>query len=101
MDTVQQELLSATQVAGVLGRTVNAINLAASRRDERLAPLPIKVGRRNYWTMESVKAWIAAKAGKAAEKQAQAQAAPRHRGRPKKGEERQSARISKPAKDGE
>lgn len=61
-DITTPRLLRKEQLAPMLGRTVRAIALAATARNENLVPLPIKIGRGLFWTVESVQDWITKKA---------------------------------------
>ena len=121
-------LLKKEQVAVIIGSSPDAVACAVKRHRTDLAPTPIKIGRRNYWTPESVQAWVAAQATAqgqaAAQASAQAQnttsqpssatptaSTPPRRGRPTKAEARAKVAVSaaqaaakaalNPAKEGE
>lgn len=107
-------LLKKEQVAVIIGSSPDSVACAVKRHRTDLAPTPIKIGRRNYWTPESVQAWVAAQAaaqGQAAvqasaqaqdtaSKSSQASSAapmastPPRRGRPTKAEARAKIAVS-------
>lgn len=59
---VQKRFYNIEEMSIILGKTIAAVHGHLSRRQFDAVPRPMKLGRRLAWLVESVEAWIEAKA---------------------------------------
>jgi predicted DNA-binding transcriptional regulator AlpA len=98
---VQKRFYNIQELATILGKSVAAIHGHLARKQFDAVPLPMRLGRRLAWLVDSVDAWIAQKALQAEAQLQEYQnfmhAIPKKRGRPTKVEvkAREQSAVSK------
>ncbi|MDR2891533.1 MAG: transcriptional regulator [Deltaproteobacteria bacterium] len=97
---VQKRFYNIQEIATILGKSVAAIHGHLNRKQFDAVPPPMRLGRRLAWLVESVDAWIDAKAAQAAQEAEDCILAihtpTKKRGRPTKAEVRARERSSAP-----
>ena len=87
---VQKRFYNIQEVATIFGKSVSAVQAHIARKQFDAIPQPMRLGHRLAWLVESVEAWIDAKAAQAntqvTEYHEFMQAPVRRRGRPTKAE---------------